>query len=280
MERREAIKDIGTIVAGAALAASLDLAVSTEAEAKETPEVSLPGPAPDEDVIITMQRDLLKALKKPLKDRKWSMTIDLRKCIGCHACTVGCIAENKLPPGVVYRPVSEEEIGASPNVAIRFLPRPCMQCDNPPCTVVCPVKATWKREDGIVVIDYDQCIGCRYCLVACPYGARSANSGDLYTDGTPHREAYETSPTYEYGRKRVRKSHFSSPVGNAMKCHFCSHRLDAGMLPMCVTTCVGRATYFGDVRDPDSVIAKVTFKPNAWKFKEGLGTKPSVTYLL
>jgi Fe-S-cluster-containing dehydrogenase component len=95
---------------------------------------------------------------------------------------VGCVMENKLPPGVVYRPVIDTEVGVYPNVVRKFLPRPCMQCENPPCVPVCPVDATWKREDGIVVIDYNVCIGCRYCITACPYEARTFDFGENWTD--------------------------------------------------------------------------------------------------
>jgi len=242
---------------------------------------STPAPALPQktDPIVQMQEDLKRALKKPVKERRWVMVIDLRKCVGCHACTVGCIAENKLPPGVVYRPVLEEEIGTYPHVTRRFLPRPCMQCDNPPCTPVCPVKATWKGEDGIVHIDYDQCIGCRYCITACPYGARSFDFGEHYTDGTPEIAPYEQAPTFDWGKKRVRKG-TASPIGNARKCHFCLHRVEKGMLPMCVTTCIGRATFFGDANDPDSLVAELVAKPNVMRLKEELGTKPRVYYLV
>ncbi len=103
------------------------------------------------------------------------MVIDLRKCIGCSACTVDCIAENHPPPGMVYRPVLEEEIGKYPHVTRRFTPRPRMQCDNPPCVPVCPVTATYKRPDGVVEINYEQCIGCRFCMAACLYNAKFFN---------------------------------------------------------------------------------------------------------
>jgi len=98
-----------------------------------------------EDVIFRMNTELKRALEKPASERHWVMVIDLRRCIGCHACTVACIAENKLPPGVVYRPVMIEEIGVYPNVTMKFLPKPCMQYDNPPCTPVCPVNACFNR---------------------------------------------------------------------------------------------------------------------------------------
>ena len=226
-----------------------------------------------------MQRELQRAMKKPIRERRWVMVIDLRKCVGCSACTIACVAENKLPPGVVYRPVIEEEIGTYPNVSRRFTPRLCMQCDNPPCVSICPVKATYKRPDGIVEINYNQCIGCRYCLHACPYGARTYDFGEFYTLGTPKVEWYEKLPSYEYGREWPREE-AKSPVGNARKCHFCNHRLEAGMLPACVTTCIGYATFFGDANDPESLISNLISKPNALRLKEELGTQPKVYYLV
>jgi len=231
-----------------------------------------------EPYLVRMQRELQQAMTKPITERKWVMVIDLARCIGCSACTIACKAENLLPPGVVYRPVIEEEIGEYPNVSRRWLPRPCMQCDNPPCVPLCPVNATWKREDGIVVIDYKACIGCRYCLTACPYGARYFDFGDNYTDGTPAAQPYEKAPSPEYGR-RWKRDGDASPVGNARKCTFCIHRLDAGMLPACVTTCIGSATFFGDLKDPDSLVSELVSEPRVMRLKEELGTKPKVYYL-
>jgi len=279
MNRKNALKAIGATIAGAVLSTYM----KTEAKADEKitiPYIVLPELTLNEDILITMQRDLLRALKKPLAERKWSMTIDLRKCIGCHGCTVGCIAENRLPPGVIYRPVKEESAGKYPNLTAKFIPKPCFQCDNPACVAACPVKATFKREDGVVIIDYDKCIGCKYCIVACPYGSRSSDPGKYYTDGTPELQAYEKKASFEYGKRWEKKTRHTSPIGNARKCHFCMHRVEAGLLPMCVTTCIGRATYFGDVNDSENTISKVTAKPNAFKYKEELGTKPSVTYLM
>ncbi|MCX7853783.1 MAG: 4Fe-4S dicluster domain-containing protein [Caldilineales bacterium] len=241
------------------------------------------------DALIRMQEDLKRALAKTPRERRWVMVIDLRKCVGCHACTIACVAENKLPPGVVYRPVLEEEIGTYPHVTRRFLPRPCMQCDNPPCTPVCPVNATYTNEEGVVVVDYDQCIGCRYCITACPYAARTFDFGDLYAENTPDglpfllgqaiAEAFERTSPYEYGEWRERVGE-QSPIGNVRKCHFCLHRLAEGMLPACVTTCIGRATYFGDANDPDSLVAELIARPNVIRLKEELGTKPRVYYLI
>lgn len=240
---------------------------------------SASAPAAAENILVRMQQDLQRALQKPVEQRRWVMAIDLRKCIGCSACTVACKAENKLPPGVVYRPVMEEEIGTYPHVARRFIPRPCMQCDNPPCVPVCPVGATYKRPDGIVEINYEVCIGCRYCIAACPYGARTFDFGQAYTEGTPQLEPYERQPSPEYGRAWPRENG-RSPVGNVRKCQFCLHRLAEGMLPACTTTCVGAATYFGDANDPASLVADLINRPNVVRLKEELGTQPKVYYLV
>ncbi len=240
------------------------------------------------DVLERMRMELVTALKKPTEQRRWVMVIDLRKCVGCSACTVACIAENKLPPGVVYRPVLEEEIGTYPNVTRKFVPRPCMQCYNPPCVPVCPVSATYKRPDGIVAIDYEACIGCRYCITACPYAARVFDFGEEYTDGTPSSSAvvagaqargYEVAANFEYGNQYPRQKGIS-PIGNARKCHFCIHRIENGMLPACTTTCIGRATYFGDANDAASLVSELIAQPNVLRLKEELGTAPKVYYLM
>jgi len=286
--RRAFLKSLG---AGAATMLALDVLEEARAPTRAAAATVAPPPAQSaapppplpsdgvQDPLVRMQAELEQAMRKPMDQRRWGMVIDLRKCIGCSACTIACVAENKLPPGVVYRPVIDEEIGEYPNVTRKFLPRPCMQCDNPPCVPVCPVGATYKRADGVVAINYDQCIGCRYCVVACPYNARSFDAGERYTDATPAVSAVETLPAYEYGQARTR-AEGASPVGNARKCHFCVHRLDAGMLPACVTTCIGRATYFGDTSDPESMVAELVGKPNVTRLKEELGTQPRVYYLL
>jgi molybdopterin-containing oxidoreductase family iron-sulfur binding subunit len=297
LRRREFLVQTAAAVAGAL--AFPWLAASTAVAAPPTSRRSAASPPPlaispqaDEDVLIRMQRDLQRALQKPPEARRWGMVIDTRKCVACMACTVACVMENKLPPGVVYRPVVDTEVGTYPNVTRRFLPRPCMQCDNPPCVPVCPVNATWKRPDGIVEIDYDVCIGCRYCITACPYQARTFDFGQNWTDTAARGPAaslalsdggrYQELPSFEYGERWERAEGVipTSPVGNARKCHFCAHRLAEGLLPMCVTTCIGRATYFGDLNDPESLVAQRAASPNAVRLKEELGTQPKVYYLL
>ncbi|MHB8932116.1 MAG: 4Fe-4S dicluster domain-containing protein [Bellilinea sp.] len=264
--------------------------VLAEALAVSSPLSPVPGVGPDADVLIRMQEELRRALEKKPSERRWAMVIDLRKCVGCHACTIACVAENKLPPGVVYRPVLEKEIGSYPNVSRTFVPRPCMQCENPPCTPVCPVHATFTNEEGIVVVDYEQCIGCRACIAACPYGARTVDFGYTYAENTPiavgkivgqdTADDYERAANDEYGKSYARPDDHGSPIGNVRKCHFCLHRLREGQLPACTTTCIGRATLFGDANDPTSLVAEMISKPNIMVLKEELGTKPRVFYLI
>jgi len=298
--RREVIKMGGLLGLGVAVGVGV-VAVSREQGPPGTPEGDttvrkLPAPPPAafgdaEDPLLGMQRDLVRAMAKPREQRQWMMVIDTRKCVGCMGCTIGCVAENKLPPGVVYRPVLTKEVGSYPNLGIRFTPRPCMQCDEPPCVPVCPARATWKGPDGVVVIDYDRCIGCRYCLTACPYGARTSDFGLSYVEhaaegaptgdsrpleGTP--AAWEVLPSHEYGKSWSRADG-GSPVGNARKCHFCLHRLEVGQLPVCTTTCIGRATYFGDGNDPEALVTKLSVLPNADVLLPEKGTHPRVYYL-
>ena len=290
LSRRDFLKSAGAAVAFLTTLEANPAAALTGAPARVSLAPLSFEVGPGDDVILRMQAELQRALAKPVDQRRWVMVIDLRKCVACHACTIACIAENKLPPGVVYRPVLDEEIGAYPNVTRKFLPKPCMQCENPPCVPVCPVSATYKDENGVVVIDYDQCIGCRYCITACPYASRTFDFGSTYTEGTPIAEGlvvgqttaddYERAANFEYQEATARTGKDESPIGNVRKCHFCLHRLAEGMLPACTTTCIGRATFFGDANDPDGVVADLIASPNVMRLKEELGTEPRVYYLV
>jgi molybdopterin-containing oxidoreductase family iron-sulfur binding subunit len=218
---------------------------------------------------------------------RYGMVIDTRRCVGCRACVVACKAENKTPPGVFYTVVVDQAIEPRIDDKPLFMTKPCFHCETPPCVDVCPVSATYKRErDGIVVIDYERCIGCRYCMTACPYSARWFDFGENYP-AVGERTAYAGVPSPEYDQFRTRE-HERSPIGNVRKCTFCLHLQDAegrydkaaGRWPACAKTCTGHAIHFGDFNDPESEVSRLLRERVAVRLKEELGTNPNVYYLL
>jgi len=176
----------------------------------------------------------------------WGMVVDLRKCIGCQACTVSCIMENHVPEDSFRTHVSVYEVLADRgDPAMVMLPRLCNHCDNPPCVEVCPVGATFKAESGEVLVDADKCVGCAYCVQACPYDARFIN--------------HETQ--------------------TADKCTFCFHRTQEGLLPACVETCVGGARNFGDLNDPESEVSRLLRDNDVSVLRPEMMTNPNVYYI-
>jgi len=205
--------------------------------------------------------------------RRWVMVIDLAACDGCRECTRACQAMHFIPAGQEWMRVYElrdHEI-ASPY----WFPRPCMQCDNAPCVKVCPVSAAWKREDGIVMQDTSRCIGCRFCIAACPYGARSFN----WTQ-PEESEAQQNLPYSDEWNQRHRQ-------GTTEKCIFCPGLIKEGKLPACASACPMGAIYFGDQAEDavtnsqgDTVRFSQLIRQNAgYRFMEELGTEPRVYYL-
>ncbi|MGV8892004.1 MAG: sulfate reduction electron transfer complex DsrMKJOP subunit DsrO [Burkholderiaceae bacterium] len=176
---------------------------------------------------------------------RWAMVVDVQKCIGCQACTVSCIMENAVPENSFRTVTSTYEVHEGQHTGTYMLPRLCNHCENPPCIPVCPVGATFQRKDGIVVVDGDRCVGCAYCVQACPYDARFINHD----------------------------------TGKADKCTFCAHRVDAGLLPACVETCVGGARIFGDLNDPKSTVRQLVDQNKIKVLKPEMGTQPHVFYL-
>lgn len=184
---------------------------------------------------------------------KYGFAINLHRCIGCRTCTISCKMENVVAAGLqrirVLNAAEETTYdvatGDYPNVKLEWTPVPCQHCDEPPCIAVCPVAATSKREDGIVVVDVDLCIGCGLCVDACPYGSRQMDETALKVD----------------------------------KCELCRHRLDAGIgTTMCQITCPNRAIVVGDLDDPESEVAKIVAENETKLLKPEKGTAPNVHY--
>jgi len=194
------------------------------------------------------------------------MVIDLKKCIGCHTCTVACKAENYTGPGIFWNIVKDQESGRYPLVRRFFLPLPCMQCEEPACVNVCPTGASYKRGDGIISIDPDKCAGCGCCVESCPYGRRYLN-----------KERVGYYGKYEIPSELIGYSRHNTGV--AEKCTFCLHLLEEGKEPACVKVCPGKARYLGDLEDPHSEVSELIASRKGFQLLKELGTKPSVFYL-
>ncbi len=224
---------------------------------------------------------------------RYGMVIDLSRCMGCRACMEACKIENNTPQAIFWMYVFRFEEGEFPNVRQWFMPRPCMHCDNAPCVKVCPVGARYKREDGLVATDWERCIGCRYCEVACPYGVNyfnwkqpdrnyylSWNDPDLkpITGGIapPYKNPDLDRP---YGDEHRQIAGGGHTKGVIEKCTFCVHRIEQGKPPACVANCPVQALLFGDLEDPNSVISRVLRQKPYFRLLEELGTEPRVFYV-
>jgi molybdopterin-containing oxidoreductase family iron-sulfur binding subunit len=204
----------------------------------------------------------------PLAGRRWGMVINLNKCSAdCDACTVACRQENN----VAHHGDERWDIHWIRKVTIKSkdpaskteqsVPLLCNHCEEPPCAIVCPVQATYKREDGIVIVDHHRCIGCRYCMIACPYNARFFN--------------YKENEEWP-NKKYPKRSH-----GVAESCNFCAHLVDEGGMPACVEACQKKkgALSFGDLNDPGSDVSRLIARNPVKRLREDLGTKPKVYYV-
>ncbi len=237
---------------------------------------------------------------------RWSMVIDLDKCVACQGCSIACRFENNTPVvspiealrgrairwnDVFPMPVNPtEETGEYPYVNSRYLTRPCMHCENPPCIKVCPVQATYKDEEGLVRQNYDRCIGCRFCTVGCPYGVRYFNWYEPEWVGSLEKQL---NPDVVMGNG-ILEGPAVRPKGVVEKCTFCIQRLRKARqraesegrdfrsdeyVPACVQTCTGKARFFGDLDDPDSTVSLLSSSQRAFRLLEDVGTHPKVIYL-
>jgi Fe-S-cluster-containing dehydrogenase component len=219
----------------------------------------------------------------PLPGVLFGYALDLSRCIGCRRCVYGCVEENNQSrdPQTHWITVLEmdKETGVDlqranayydhktvPEPGKFYMPVACQHCENPPCVKVCPVQATWKEPDGIVVIDYNWCIGCRCCIAACPYGARRFNWGK------PGIPPDELNPNTEYLGNRPRQR------GVVEKCSFCLQRTRKGLYPKCVEVCPVGARKFGNLLDPDSEIRYIIENKRVFILKEELNTQPKFFY--
>jgi molybdopterin-containing oxidoreductase family iron-sulfur binding subunit len=224
---------------------------------------------------------------KPMDGVEFAYALHLGQCIGCRRCVHACVQENNQSrdPEIQYIRVLEMPRGsidiergnhhydrpAVPDEHHYYMPVQCHQCANPPCVKVCPVEATWQEPDGITVIDYDWCIGCRYCEAACPYWARRFNFTEpKYATGADGEAIL--NPNMSYLSNRPRKQ------GVMEKCHFCLHRTREGRMPACLEVCPVGARKFGNILDPASEVSQILKTKHVFVLKQEVGTLPRFFY--
>lgn len=199
---------------------------------------------------------------------RYGMLIDLKRCVGCNACAIACSRTNKTPSNHFRTYVETVEEGAYPRTRLSLVPHICMHCANPACVDVCPTKASFKDENGIVRVDDSRCIGCQYCVMACPYDARYIDISEpgYFPESSEEPSSFEQELLGGGGQ------------GYIDKCVFCHDRLQDGLLPACVETCPANARIFGDLDDSESEVSRLIATSGANTIMSELGLEPSVFY--
>lgn len=278
--RRHFLEGLGA-TAGVLVAGTAPGLVSSMASVAQASEAKPGGEDPlaaivEEDAAINYPGKTVHYADPP-GDQKWAMVIDVKACVGCRRCAYACVKENNIGrnAGFTYIQLLEMEPGKidieKANLDYTeggrpdkwYLPVQCMQCAKPTCVYGCPVKATWKEPDGIVVIDYEKCIACRNCMVTCPYFARHFNWVE------PEVPAAEVNPKVPLEEK----------AGVVEKCTFCIQRTRNGKTTACTEACPVGARTFGDLNDPNSAVSILLKTRRVWRLKEEMGTEPMIWYV-
>lgn len=215
---------------------------------------------------------------------RWGMVIDLSKCIGCYSCVLACRAENGTPSSIFFKRILWHEEGKYPDGKRFHIPCNCNHCKEAACVEVCPTGATFKNDDGLVVIDETKCVGCRYCMMACPYKNRY-----FLGERVPYFPENGLTPHEIMGGEA--RIDWENKLNTVIKCNFCEHRLkkaegnhlkpgvDREVTPACVATCPAEAMYFGDLDDPTSEVSRLIIKRSGFSLMPEANTEPSVYYL-
>ncbi|MHC4635886.1 MAG: 4Fe-4S dicluster domain-containing protein [Planctomycetota bacterium] len=256
------------------------------------------------------RRDLLKAggagvavmagtqtafAKGRSKDKRLAMVIDLQRCTGCGGCIISCKSENNVQRGIAWSSKKSKTVGKYPNVRFEYIPTLCNQCENAPCVKGCPTRAMHKGYGNITMHTPEKCIGCKTCIVMCPYGVISRHYEDPHTNwrngdtliksctSSPQEVTEEVKgnviPYYNDVREKATPGSGLRYKGIVEKCTLCDHRVTKGLLPHCVLSCPASARVMGDLNDPNSAASKLLAKYRPWRLKEHLGTEPKVFYV-